>query len=96
MTGIFTPECNKVTVKLFGSYIYLCTFVAMNINGKHLHIPVIMTRTTFGHGDSSTEVWAECRDCKAKSQVEWYYGFPATHDNIRKSQSDLMNLPEIK
>lgn len=49
------------------------------------HIAEIMCRTTFGQGDSSTEVWVQCRICEKKTTSLWQYGWPADKSLMRKS-----------
>lgn len=49
----------------------------------------IMCETTFGHGDSTTKIWAECSTCNLGTEPIYQYGFPATYDNMREAQSKL-------
>lgn len=49
------------------------------------HLPQIMCKTIFGQGDSSTEIWVECRNCNKKTESIWQYGWPADKSLMRKS-----------
>lgn len=64
---------------------------------KHIvtHRVEIITKTTFGHGDSQTEIKAICKDCKAESKIIVQLFWPATHENMRKALTDLQNQ-EVK
>jgi len=50
------------------------------------HVIEIHSITRFGHGDSSTESFAVCRDCGKKWGSVWCEAFPATYQNIRDAQ----------
>lgn len=53
---------------------------------NHRHRIKIVTETTFGHGDSTTEMYAICTDCGKKTDVVCKRGFPATYEDIRAVQ----------
>lgn len=55
---------------------------------------VIMAKTEFGQGDSTTEVYCECRDCGHRSPKESQWDFPATYDLMRKAQANRINEKE--
>ena len=54
----------------------------------HLHFKFICT-TEFGHGDSSTQIVAACKNCGQRGKVVWQYGWPATYENMREAQKNL-------
>lgn len=60
------------------------------MESKHRHVIEIYTKTSFGHGDSSTHVWAKCRDCDAQTEGFDIRGFPATYDDIRQAQDEFI------
>lgn len=51
---------------------------------------MIISKITFGHGDSTTETYCQCIKCDNRTQSIYEPGFPATVETIRKVQSDYI------